>query len=239
MNNLMQEILIKKYESNELSHFYVLEPTYTQDSNFLLNWTKKLLCEINKKTLSSMENSPDILIIDSPEDQKQYQIEEIQEIFKFTTFSAMNLKKKFLIVNHSHKLTQIHLNKLLKTLEEPPIEMHIFFLNSQKISTIDTISSRAIKLRVLNQKPESISALIDLWDQGLDFQEFANQFKDLNISSNKAFSDLLLLASQKSNSLTDCKNIEKSLKCLEDDYVYNNSNHNKAFRIYSLLKSLK
>jgi hypothetical protein len=235
----MQEILIKKHDSNEMSHFYVLEPSYTQDSNFLLSWTKNLICKINKISTSSLENSPDILIIDSPEDQKQYQIEEIQEIFKFTAFSAMNLKKKFLIVNHSHKLTQIHLNKLLKTLEEPPIEMHIFFLNSQRVSTIDTISSRAIKLKVLNQKPESNSALIDLWDQDLDFQEFANQFKNLNISSNKAFSDLLLLTSEKSLSLTDCKNIEKSLKALEDDYIYNNSSHNKAFRIYSLLKSLK
>ena len=47
------------------------------------------------------------------------------------------------------------LNKLLKSLEEPPIKTTIFFINNTKKEFIPTIKSRAITLRFHKQNDES------------------------------------------------------------------------------------
>jgi DNA polymerase III gamma/tau subunit len=48
--------------------------------------------------------------------------------------------KKFIVIENLKYLSEIHMNKLLKTLEEPPVPMHIFILNPDNVRPLLTVN---------------------------------------------------------------------------------------------------
>lgn len=154
INHPLIDILTKKYEVQELAHFYTLSSP-SSDHEFLGNWSKEFLETILKTYLSETRvknvmdlGHPDIEIISTEDKSYSTNSDQIEQMNKFFKFRPEVLKYKFLIIHDAQKLTTIISNKLLKVLEEPPEGVVIFLLNPLNTSILNTIRSRAINLSI-------------------------------------------------------------------------------------------
>lgn len=237
MTDRIQDILESKYTNNKMAHFYIINPSTTDTSSQLLEWTSQLICKLSSIKQQQIENHQDILLIKSASDVKQYPLEDINRVFDFTAYRAVELKKKFLIIEDANKLTTLHSNKLLKTFEEPPVEMIIFLLNPKKTNIINTINSRAIKLNIKINKEHQQLNLEELIK--LDFQSFSSKLTNSKLAAESIYTELLNSVNKVKISRDQAIGIKRDLDLLAQDFTFNSSWQNKAFKVYSLLKSLK
>jgi DNA polymerase III delta prime subunit len=239
MLDKVQKILYKKFKEDKLAHFYLVEPSRVDSESKLLSWCSELILEMNDLYGKDIANQADVLILKPEKDSKQYSLDQINEIFNFTMYKPLSLSKKYLIIPEAHKLTQIHSNKLLKTFEEPPIELNIFLLNPQKSNILNTILSRSIKLRVGLPSSETKNNIEFIKENSTDLQAFTTDLGNLKLSAEVLYSELLAIINEYDISASRLSIIKKELDSLTRDVIYNSSWQNKAFKIYSLLNSLK
>lgn len=234
----IQKILINKEFKNKLSHFYILEPNFACDSELLSDWSLDLVRNIylNKGknlTESQVKNHLDVLLI-SPEG-KNYSLSDFEEFFSFLNHKADILNRKYIIIKDAHLLSVKVANKLLKTLEEPPIEVCILMLNNKKVNLLDTVVSRATALRVENDEQTTIN--IDISDFS-DHLELTQKVK----KNTKIEEDLqkLLLAKVSENevSLKTTHAVQEYFSEYKNDRLYNNPINGRIFKLFNLLKSI-
>ncbi|PID82351.1 MAG: hypothetical protein CSB16_01940 [Clostridiales bacterium] len=112
---------------------------------------KKLAISIAKKILCSTEyleklfdsgTLPDYLYV---EEEKVIKVERIEEIINFSSIKPMYSDKKVVLINDAHKLNEYAQNKLLKTMEEAPLFLHIFLITHRPSLLLDTILSRVVE----------------------------------------------------------------------------------------------
>jgi DNA polymerase III delta prime subunit len=144
----LEDILYQKYLSNQMAHFYILsgsEEVSEDSANLLLN---KLFSKILERNVSAdqLSNHADILYLKTQ--TNNYTIEEHKEIFQFLSFNALTLKRKFIIIPKAEFIGENFANKLLKVLEEPPINCTFILFNMENKELLSTIASRGVKLRL-------------------------------------------------------------------------------------------
>ena len=61
--------------------------------------------------------------------KKFYDKKLVDDILHFLSHNPLIGNKKFIIIENLKYLSEIHMNKLLKTFEEPPIGLSLFLLN--------------------------------------------------------------------------------------------------------------
>jgi len=163
MDNL-KDILLNKWASDQLAHFYILQaPTSCKSPDtFLETWVRDYVSTIvSREKNISLDHSKellnsghaDVLFIkkeNKDDKQKDYSIADgdFNEFFRFLGHRNFELKRRFIIVSDAHLVNKTMANKLLKTLEEPPEGTTIFFLRPIKKALLSTISSRAITLSI-------------------------------------------------------------------------------------------
>ncbi len=155
MNDHISKLLLKKWEENSLHHFYILK---AKSSKQLSSWIDNLLIDIVKRDPSTKNKDssfilkkghPDLIIIDNGEDS-YYSIEknQLRPLIEISKYSSFELKKRFVIVKNCHLIKNNYANKLLKILEEPPLDTSIFFLNPHHRPLLKTLQSRGITLQI-------------------------------------------------------------------------------------------
>lgn len=143
-----QKILTRKLIQDKLSHLLLIQGNDHQ-SDQLFSWTQDIVQEyffnLTQKN-TSIENNADVLIISTEKylQKKFYDKKIIEEISHFLSHKSLVGNKKFIIIDDLRYLSEIHMNKLLKTFEEPPIEMSLFLLNPKGVKAIQTVKSRAV-----------------------------------------------------------------------------------------------
>lgn len=220
----LKNILLKKWHSNELSHFYVFEGVKNLNNDCsLVKWTEELIEEILKTTNSpqSIKNNVDIIWMAPGEDQKySVQDERFKEILNSNDSKPHLLKKRIIVLERADLLTNIIANKLLKTLEDASEYNLFIFINSQSKSLLQTIKSRAITLRINanDHGKEYIFAGQDIekWSKNT-LQAFQNHEQKENIEK---LIELLVQYLKEQISVSDFLEELKSLKC-EEDLIYN------------------
>jgi len=118
---------------------------------------------LNKKIdLGSFGKNPNIAYIESK--SKSFLLEQIHPIKNFLD-EARAEQAKVCFINSASKLTELSMNKLLKSLEEPNYNSFIFLLNSNNAHLLPTIKSRGIsfKLNFESELEEKISLPESLW----------------------------------------------------------------------------
>lgn len=150
-NTSLLEIFKNKFEQGKLAHFYIFESN-SQDQGHIDNWLMQTLKSIIGKDLSL--GHEDIEIIETEDDNYKIDSDEARRLYSFISFAPLKLKYKFLIIKDAQKISKIFSNKLLKILEEPPKNTIIIVTNPHNASILPTIKSRAIVLR-LNQEKDS------------------------------------------------------------------------------------
>ena len=236
MDNI-QKILIQKAFKNELAHFYILEPSHADSSENMISWCKELIKNIylNKgQSLSDAQitNHQDILHIKSP--SKRYVLSDFDEFFSFLNYKPDILDRKYILIEEAHHLSVHVANKLLKSLEEPPIKVCIMLINNKKSTLLETVSSRAIKLR-LQTVIENKTPVINMAN---DHLELAQMIKKDNTLEEQYQAYLLELINSKNIDNTQINAAHSYFSEYNQDILYNNPSISRAYKLFNLIKSL-
>ena len=236
MDNI-QKILIQKAFKNELAHFYILEPSHADKTENIIAWCRELIKNIylNKgQSLSDSQiiNHQDILHIESP--SKRYTLSDFDPFFSFLNYKPDILDRKYIIIEEAHLLSIHVANKLLKSLEEPPIEVCIMLINNKKSTLLETITSRAIKLRLQN----SLESKTPVISQANDHLELAQMIKKDQSLEEQYQAYLLELINSKKIDSTQIDAAQDYFTQYNQDILYNNPSISRAFKLFNLIKSL-
>lgn len=228
---MLNEILKDKYQQNKLAHLYLVEPQFAE-GNFATQFLKEL------SLLTSVENvgeHHDTLILPKPE-KKQYMLEDIERIYQFIRHPAIELSRKFIIIEAVDKLSTMQSNKLLKELEEPSINLTFFLLNPTKTKLLATLNSRAILLRwkaidypintspQLNNEPELetfIESNLKSWEDIVLYSKTVLTFASFYVEDPKLFSE-----------------VQRCLSSIEKDREFNNPLQQAQLKLFHLNSKL-
>ena len=236
MNKKIKDIFLLKAKNDSLGHLYQVSASKGSDANFAFYWVKELvesiiLADQNKSI--SLENHPDITILNIEPDQKSYSAEELLKITKACHFKANDLKRKYIIINEAYKISDIQANKLLKTFEEPPIPVTIFLINNTAKKLLTTISSRSLRV-ILKDKSESTVIDVNSF-KDLDFTDFVKRVESENIQIQELLSALLATSQESSSTLGSIIKLQKQIKVIEEDILFNNSSQYSLAKIHHAL----
>ncbi len=140
--------------ANRLSHAYLL---LTADEDNLQEYLKifaKVLCcnELEPcgvcRTCRLIEQESHADVITYPKGDKTISSEEVGELIEESFIRPIECDKKVFIIENAHTMNLSAQNKLLKTLEEPPRNVHIILGATNEFSLLPTIKSRVKKLEI-------------------------------------------------------------------------------------------
>lgn len=240
MNDKIKNILTNKAKLNEMAHFYIIEPNKADYQNFCNDWLHDILQAISSlSSKTAIENHQDILTITPEKDAKQYNKNNLQEIFDFINYKAITLDQKFIIIPQAHKLSEINSNKLLKTLEEPPIKLTVFLINPHKTNILPTISSRAVQLKLLMPTEESSNFFYDIMNKELSFADFSQLCDSKECTTDQLLSDLISIHNESNGSFQTMNQLKKVISSIQEDLLFHNSSQNIKLKIYNSFIQLK
>jgi len=122
-----------------------LNPIAQSAENGLVNMN--VACEICMNCLKGgASNHPDILTIGLEEGSKNIKIDQIRWLSEFVIRSSHSGGAKVVIILRAHLLNANAANALLKTLEEPNSNTHVFLVSDHPGRLVATIRSRCQKL---------------------------------------------------------------------------------------------
>ena len=138
-------------EENKLTQAFLIGNTnYFEIKDELLNVINKFIF----KSDINIEECPDIYILENEENAvSKNDIKEL--LIKLSTTSQFNSKKVY-IINNCEKLNDACNNTILKTLEEPPVDVYALLITNNIDSVIPTISSRCQKIFIGSSSEETI-----------------------------------------------------------------------------------
>ena len=233
----IEQILIQKYASDSLAHFYLVEPNLIDENNQSFEWIKKLITQMGSLSNSQLENHSEVLFINDLENKKQYTSEVLEEIFAHIVHQAIELKRKFLVINDAHKITEPQTNKLLKVFEEPPVNLTIFLINTRRVNLLNTINSRAIKLS-LNLLENVKIHDFDLWKNDFSFDQFCNWLQE----TEKPCAEIVTILTDKANKTlktdSDFNKFQNLINLVQIDLTYNTPSQSRNFKLFQCFKLL-
>lgn len=232
----IDEIFSEKYINDEMAHFYILEPQKKlSEPTLLLEWVLSVLSKI--LNFKNIINHEDLLVISEPKGTK-FILDEFRDMFTFLNYRPTRAKRKFVIITDSAKLSTAVYNKLLKTLEEPPVATTIFLLNPTGSSILQTVQSRGIKLRIpINMESTSIDITNDIKHyQTLSLLQLIEEFKQKSFDDINFLSQFIAWSNNQNLPADILQDIEKVTKEFKEDQTYHNA---ATHRLYALAKIIK
>ncbi len=148
------KIISGDVSANRLSHAYLL---ITSDGDNLLGYLKvfaKLIaCEKGGcgtcRTCKLIEEGRHADVCVYPSDDKDsVLVEDIASLIESSYIKPLESDKKIFIINHAETMNGSAQNKLLKTLEEPPKNVHILIGATAEFPLLSTLKSRVKKLEI-------------------------------------------------------------------------------------------
>ena len=141
-------------KAQRLSHAYLI---ISQDGDMLKNYLKvfaKLICcnalepcdNCRKCSLIDSEMHPDVLFY--PKTQGTIGVEDINSLIEESYLKPVESDKKLFVIVGAENMNASSQNKLLKTLEEPPKNVHILMGATSEFPLLSTIKSRVKKLEI-------------------------------------------------------------------------------------------
>lgn len=113
---------------------------------------------IQKRILE--KNHPDVQCYGAY-DLEQYALTTVKLFIEEASLPPFELKQKWVIIDEAQKLSTIHCNMLLKTLEEPAVGVHFLLIVDSIDSLLPTILSRAIRVPFFSQARSELSHLLE------------------------------------------------------------------------------
>jgi hypothetical protein len=130
------------WQNKQLGHFYIfISPVWPQD--IVTAPPFDFISKVLAQDPAQLKAHPDVFIA-APRAKGNYTVEDLeaQGLFSFFALKSFQGGARFVVIPHAEQLSEVILNKLLKTLENPPPHTTIFFLAAQEKFPA-TIISRA------------------------------------------------------------------------------------------------
>lgn len=248
----LENILVNKAWNAQLAHFYTITPNFgdISPSDFIESVLLKI---ISKTQVSSLVNHPDILQVSTTANTYTLAHEDFIDFFDFLKTRPLFLKQKIIYIQEAHKVNKILWNKLLKTLEEPEVDVSIFLLNPLKANFLPTISSRTINISLDSDQRDhapksseflkSISHSDHFTDRAfLEFLKNQSIAKLLLDMKARDFNEDLFMGHwvRLSNELNlDHKQYDEVIQTLKDYKTYKDFNNSQTYRLVFLCSMLK
>lgn len=147
-NHSVWQSLINDYLNNRISHSYFFTgPKGLGKSLTAKLYIKHLLKadDILSKRIDN-NNFTDLLYI-SKQDKNEITIDEIRKTYNFFNQTPAECKYKFVIIDGAEDLNLNAANALLKVLEEPKSNTHLFLISHAPYKLIATIKSRCREIK--------------------------------------------------------------------------------------------
>ena len=109
--------------------------------NFKINPENKSFKLINNKS------SPNFILIDTSNEKKNIDINQIRNLILSLNKSSFNDKERFVIIDNIEKMNIYSINALLKILEEPPAKTFFILINNDRF-VLPTLKSRCINFKI-------------------------------------------------------------------------------------------
>ncbi len=141
-------------KAKRLSHAYLI---LTNDGdmlkNYLMAFAKLMCCENDEpchecRTCSLIDKGlhPDVLVY--PKTDGAIGTEDINSLIEESYLKPIECDKKLFVIVGAENMNASSQNKLLKTLEEPPKNVHILMGATSEFALLSTIKSRVKKLEI-------------------------------------------------------------------------------------------
>jgi DNA polymerase-3 subunit delta' len=170
--------LLSALKRNRLSHAYLFEgPEGVGKWTLAKTFAQGLFCESAhpvpcgtcpscRQVLS--DQHPDLYLIQPG--KERIKNEMIQDFQDFVQTKPYRASKKIVLIDRAHQMTPRAQNRLLKTLEEPPLDTHLFLISANASALLPTIRSRLLVLR-FHRLPEEVLTRLLVERQSLPYVE--------------------------------------------------------------------
>ncbi len=118
------------------------------------NKSEKCKCDSCKRF---NEGHPDFLCIGT---ESRIKVADVNSIIDFCTTAPFLSNSKIIVIDNAHEITLEAANRLLKLLEEPPLNFSFFLITSNPEAIIPTIVSRCIRYEFGNLSREELTIII-------------------------------------------------------------------------------
>ena len=141
-------------KANRLSHAYlIMTPDKQMLSEYLKYFAKIIACQENEPCLdcrvcSLIDNNSHPDVIFYPKTKDSISSEEINDLIDESFLRPIECDKKVFVLLNAELMNASAQNKLLKTLEEPPRNVHILLGATSEFPLLSTIKSRVRKLEI-------------------------------------------------------------------------------------------
>ena len=181
-NNKQWNFLTEKFESDQLSHAYLLSgPEGVDTFSFAKKFIQLINClpaqagldrkkEACKKCqncrMIEQETFPDLLTVRSSQsdssqknekDMMEIEVKQIRDTQHFLSYKSYYGSFKAVVIEHAERMTREAQNCFLKTLEEPKGKTIIFLLTTKPSLLLQTIFSRCQEVRFFHQGTYDLS----------------------------------------------------------------------------------
>jgi hypothetical protein len=238
----LETILLERLKNNQCPHFCLLsvQGNIAGPEELLSKWTERFLQKyFAKKNYSHILNCADLLWIST--ENKKFKIEDFSPLELFHQTAPLEFDSKICIIDNYSKLTETILNKLLKILEEPLINLIIFVLNPHNEIVLPTIISRSVQLKINPQELDHSLAQQDFFEGNdtSNWESFYDIYKENKQNESKMIAELMKKISGAKQSFEMKQKTISLLKWLEESQKYNNSLDERALMLFQALKVLE
>jgi len=237
-----QDLLLKLTNASRLHHAFIFHGAeHLGKFDFACAMAALLLCENknrdqHKQTNLACQNChacnlvknmahPDFFIVRPEKETKPITVDAIRELVEFMSRSSSRQGRRIVIIDQSHRMNSNASNALLKFLEEPGDNVHIFLVCSELDALLPTIRSRCQKLSFV--APEMTDA-VDWLKANVEFKV------DTALLEYASGSPLLAIKLQNNPVFADRHSILAGLKKLLADNA-NCMSYASAWSDYSLV----
>ena len=188
-----------------------------------------ILEDEKSKNLIDNETHTNILNINKKDSKKNIEIDQIREIIKFTNQSSFNNKSRFVIVDDVEYLNLNSSNALLKSLEEPNINVYFFLIYNSDKNILDTIKSRCLEYKI-NLKFNDVRLIVNNYFNEKIYENI-NESLINYYSTPKFLISLIIYLKENDLSISDT-NINELIKNIIDNKHYDKQAFAKEYLNY-------
>ena len=154
--------------------------------NYILSENENLKYDPNDKSINILNKSyqlvnnnihPNFYKISLMNDKKNIDIDQIRQMSSFINKSSFNNSNKIVLIENIELLNKFSCNALLKSVEEPNIDVLFILILNNEHTILDTIKSRCIEYK-LNLKNTYIKNIVNFYFNDEIFDKISNDFKN-------------------------------------------------------------
>ncbi|MDB4845917.1 AAA family ATPase [Candidatus Pelagibacter sp.] len=122
---------------------------------------KNLRINDTNRSFNLVKNNshPNFFLIDTQNEKKNIDIEQIRQMINFCNKSSFNNHEKIVLINNLDKLNKNSVNALLKIVEEPNNNIYFILILDSNKTILKTLKSRCIKFNLFLTFEQSIDVV--------------------------------------------------------------------------------